>query len=175
MFVCVCRVTSEQKNDVSANKFCCLFVRLLFPFIRKKKQKQSKFAKFVRLILLSGHFVDLSKSRRFKGRIFYLFVCSVNLAKEHMMLLLANILPQFAKRLSLYVCMFAGNPMCVCVFVVVSVCVNCLSVLGEGLHNTIRHLLGVGYDLLDRDAFATILSAHLDNRVQGPSVDMFKK
>jgi len=52
---------------------------------------------------------------------------------------------------------------------------NAFSFGGEGLHNTIRHLLGVGYDLLDRDAFATILSAHLDNRVQGPSVDMFKK
>ena len=47
--------------------------------------------------------------------------------------------------------------------------------LGEALHNSIRHLLGVGYDLLDRDEFATILTAHLDNRVKGPHVDMFNK
>lgn len=44
---------------------------------------------------------------------------------------------------------------------------------GSALHNTIRHLLGVGYDLLDRDEFGTILTAHLDNRVTGAQVDMF--
>lgn len=44
---------------------------------------------------------------------------------------------------------------------------------GESLHNTIRHLLGVGYELLDRDQFATILTSHLDHRVKGAKVDMF--
>jgi len=52
---------------------------------------------------------------------------------------------------------------------------NAFSFGGSGLHNTIRHLLGVGYELLDRDAFGTILSAHLDDRVNGPNVDMFNK
>ena len=103
MCLCACAgLLANKKTMCPRTSFVVCFAVCCF-LLFEKKQKQSKFAKFVRLILLSGHFVDLSKSRRFKGRIYYLFVCSVNLAKEHMMLLLANILPQFAKRLSLYV------------------------------------------------------------------------
>eukprot|EP00088_Acartia_fossae_P043085 TRINITY_DN4530_c0_g1_i1.p1 TRINITY_DN4530_c0_g1~~TRINITY_DN4530_c0_g1_i1.p1 ORF type:complete len:468 (-),score=108.69 TRINITY_DN4530_c0_g1_i1:803-2182(-) len=46
---------------------------------------------------------------------------------------------------------------------------------GESLHNSIRHLLTVGYELVNRDEFSAIISAHLDRRVKGPDVDMFKK
>jgi len=50
---------------------------------------------------------------------------------------------------------------------------NAFAYGGEALHNTIRHLLGVGYELLDRDPFGAILTAHLDHRVKGDNVDMF--
>jgi hypothetical protein len=33
--------------------------------------------------------------------------------------------------------------------------------LGEALHGTVRHLLCVAYELLDRDAFATILQVNI--------------
>lgn len=46
---------------------------------------------------------------------------------------------------------------------------------GEALHGTVRRLLSVAYELLDRDAFATILQAHLDHRVKGPDVDSFRQ
>jgi len=46
---------------------------------------------------------------------------------------------------------------------------------GESLHNSIMHLLTVGYELVDRDEFATIITAHLANRIKGPDVDMFEK
>lgn len=46
---------------------------------------------------------------------------------------------------------------------------------GEALHGTIRVLLTVAYDLLDRDAFAQIIQAHLEKRVKGPDVDSFRK
>jgi len=32
---------------------------------------------------------------------------------------------------------------------------------GEALHGTVRHLLSVAYELLDRDAFATILQVRI--------------
>jgi len=38
---------------------------------------------------------------------------------------------------------------------------------GERLHNTIRHLMGVAYDLLDRDQFGKILTSHLERRKKG--------
>jgi len=38
---------------------------------------------------------------------------------------------------------------------------------GEKLHNTIRHLMGVAYDLLDRDQFGQILTCHLERRKKG--------
>ena len=50
-----------------------------------------------------------------------------------------------------------------------------LNDLGESLHNSILHLLTVGYELVDRDEFATIITAHLANRIKGPDVDMFEK
>lgn len=40
---------------------------------------------------------------------------------------------------------------------------------------TLSDLLGVGYDLLDRDEFATILHRPPVNRVKGPHVVMFNK
>merc|ERR1719219_2185333 len=46
---------------------------------------------------------------------------------------------------------------------------------GERLHNTIRHLLGVAYDLLDRDEFAKILNCHLERRRKGSDPDSFGK
>lgn len=46
---------------------------------------------------------------------------------------------------------------------------------GEALHNSILHLLPVGYELVNRDEFATIIQAHLSNRIKGPDVDMFQK
>lgn len=46
---------------------------------------------------------------------------------------------------------------------------------GKALHGTIRILLTVAYDLLDRDAFAQIIQAHLEQRVKGAEVDSFKK
>ena len=36
-----------------------------------------------------------------------------------------------------------------------------LNLSGEALHGTIRHLLTVAYDLLDRDAFATVLQVRI--------------
>ena len=47
--------------------------------------------------------------------------------------------------------------------------------LGDALHNSILHLLTVGYELVNRDEFATIITAHLANRIKGPDVDMFQK
>jgi len=38
---------------------------------------------------------------------------------------------------------------------------------GEILHNTIKHLMGVAYDLLDRDNFGKILVTHLERRFKG--------
>lgn len=46
---------------------------------------------------------------------------------------------------------------------------------GESLHNSILHLLTVGYELVNRDEFATIITEHLANRIKGPDVDMFEK
>ena len=44
---------------------------------------------------------------------------------------------------------------------------------GDVLHNTIKHLLCVAYDLLDRDQFGTIVKAHLERRQKGDQ-DRFK-
>eukprot|EP00092_Neocalanus_flemingeri_P016819 GFUD01018194.1.p1 GENE.GFUD01018194.1~~GFUD01018194.1.p1 ORF type:complete len:460 (+),score=173.33 GFUD01018194.1:74-1453(+) len=38
---------------------------------------------------------------------------------------------------------------------------------GERLHNTIKHLMCVAYDLLDRDQFGKILTCHLERRMKG--------
>lgn len=38
---------------------------------------------------------------------------------------------------------------------------------GDRLHNTIKHLMGVAYDLLDRDQFGQILTCHLERRKKG--------
>jgi hypothetical protein len=46
---------------------------------------------------------------------------------------------------------------------------------GEALHNSILHLLPVGYELVNRDEFGSIIQAHLANRIKGPHVDMFQK
>ena len=46
---------------------------------------------------------------------------------------------------------------------------------GERLHNTIKHLLGVAYELLDRNEFFKIVSCHLDRRTKGKEPDSFSK
>ena len=46
---------------------------------------------------------------------------------------------------------------------------------GERLHGTIQHLLGVAYDLLDRDEFSRILTCHLARRRKGVEMDSFQK
>lgn len=46
---------------------------------------------------------------------------------------------------------------------------------GEALHSTIRHLMGVAYDLLDRDQFSAVLTAHLARRGKGAEPDSFLK
>ena len=46
---------------------------------------------------------------------------------------------------------------------------------GDRLHNTIKHLLRVAYDLLDREEFFKILTCHLDRRTQGKEPDSFAK
>jgi len=45
---------------------------------------------------------------------------------------------------------------------------------GDRLHNTIKHLMGVAYDLLDRDQFGKILTCHLERRKKGEQ-DSFGK
>jgi len=45
---------------------------------------------------------------------------------------------------------------------------------GDRLKNTIKHLLGVAYDLLDRDEFGQILACHLERRKKGEQ-DSFSK
>jgi len=45
---------------------------------------------------------------------------------------------------------------------------------GDRLHNTIKHLMGVAYDLLDRDQFGQILTCHLERRKKGEQ-DSFSK
>jgi len=45
---------------------------------------------------------------------------------------------------------------------------------GDRLKNTIKHLLGVAYDLLDRDEFGQILTCHLERRKKGEQ-DSFSK
>ena len=45
---------------------------------------------------------------------------------------------------------------------------------GDRLHNTIKHLLGVAYELLDREEFAKIINCHLGRRVKGSEPDSFK-
>jgi len=44
---------------------------------------------------------------------------------------------------------------------------------GDILHNTIRHLMGVAYELLDRDDFGKILNAHLAKRSKSSQLNMF--
>merc|ERR1711884_264131 len=46
---------------------------------------------------------------------------------------------------------------------------------GERLHNTIKHLLGVAYELLDRNEFFKIVSCHLDRRTKGKEPDSFSR
>ena len=46
---------------------------------------------------------------------------------------------------------------------------------GERLHNTIRHLLGVAYELLDRDEFGKIINCHLQRRRKGLEQDSFAR
>lgn len=46
---------------------------------------------------------------------------------------------------------------------------------GSRLHNTIKHLLGVAYELLDREDFAKITNCHLDRRTKGTEQDSFAK
>jgi len=45
---------------------------------------------------------------------------------------------------------------------------------GDILHNTIRHLMGVAYELLDRDHFGKILNAHLAKRSKSSQLNMFE-
>jgi len=45
---------------------------------------------------------------------------------------------------------------------------------GVILHNTVQHLLTVAYDLLGRDEFGTIITAHLGNRRKTSDLNMFK-
>jgi len=45
---------------------------------------------------------------------------------------------------------------------------------GDRLHNTIKHLMGVAYDLLDRDQFGQIMTCHLERRKKGEQ-DSFSK
>jgi len=45
---------------------------------------------------------------------------------------------------------------------------------GERLHKTIKHLLGVAYDLLDRDQFGQIITCHLDRRKKGEQDSFIK-
>lgn len=45
---------------------------------------------------------------------------------------------------------------------------------GDILHNTILHLMGVAYDLLDRDHFGKILNAHLAKRSKSSQLNVFK-
>lgn len=42
---------------------------------------------------------------------------------------------------------------------------------GKALHSTVRHLLTTGYELVDREPFGKIITAHL-NRRKGPG-DVF--
>ena len=46
---------------------------------------------------------------------------------------------------------------------------------GERLHNTIKHLLGVAYELLNREDFAKIVDCHLQRREKGVEQDSFSK
>jgi len=46
---------------------------------------------------------------------------------------------------------------------------------GSSLHNSILHLLQVGYELVNRDEFGSIISAHLAYRIKGSKVDMFER
>ena len=46
---------------------------------------------------------------------------------------------------------------------------------GERLHNTIKHLLGVAYELLNREDFALIVNSHLQRREKGVEQDSFSK
>ena len=46
---------------------------------------------------------------------------------------------------------------------------------GDRLHKTILHLLGVAYDLLDRDEFGKIIKSHLERRRKGVEMDSFAK
>ena len=46
---------------------------------------------------------------------------------------------------------------------------------GERLHNTIKHLLGVAYELLNREEFATIVNCHLGRRNKGCEPDSFRQ
>lgn len=43
------------------------------------------------------------------------------------------------------------------------------------LHNTIKHLLGVAYELLNRQEFSTILNCHLERRNKGSEPDSFRQ
>jgi len=46
---------------------------------------------------------------------------------------------------------------------------------GQALHPTVKHLLGVAYELLNRDLFGEVVSAHLDKRVKGREPDSFAR
>ena len=46
---------------------------------------------------------------------------------------------------------------------------------GERLHNIIKHLLGVAYELLNRDDFFKIVKCHLDRRSKGVEPDSFAR
>ena len=52
---------------------------------------------------------------------------------------------------------------------------NLLCYGGDRLHNTIKHLLGVAYDLLNREDFFTIVKCHLERRTKGTEPDSFAK
>jgi len=46
---------------------------------------------------------------------------------------------------------------------------------GQVLHPMVKHLLGVAYELLNRDLFGEVVFAHLDQRVQGREPDSFAR
>merc|ERR1711963_853021 len=46
---------------------------------------------------------------------------------------------------------------------------------GQALHPTLKHLLSVAYELLNRDLYGEIISAHLEQRSKGREPDSFAR